>query len=547
MALDRVEEIKAEIQCLGVRVCSSEDLCRRIRKGGAGPAEGITVLVNGSPASVPFSSRFVSDSPFLLARKGGRWVLHHRETRLDSVRVSFLPEPLFYREQTPEGIPFRKIALFHGSDCLASTVLQTCTYWGTGQGCRFCGIGLSWKTGTTVLQKEAGQLARVALAAKQEGVRHVTLTSGSTGDRMLEEQLFRDSSRAITEATGLPVHVQLMPPFSRAQLERLRDAGVASLGIHRESFDNGLLSSIAPCKASIPLDAFLQAWRDGVEVFGRGQVSSYLLMGLGETEQSLKEGCSRLADLGVYPFLVPFRPIPGTTLAFRKPMDPQAAKEIYWQAALILEEHELHWSSVKAGCVRCRGCSALPDFQNALDRQRRSQAQNGKIAWEVFRSGPYLASAYAIRHEVFVEEQGLFQETDRDGWEEDSIHIVARMDNRCLGTVRMTPLGDSNWLGSRLAVKKNHRGRLGFRLVRKAEEEVIKRGAKRFVAYIQLSRVDFFTQCGWRCVSEVPDYHGKPHMLMMAAGPLWKKINTDSPGAGNISSQRLFPSACQKI
>ena len=533
MALDRVEEIKTELQCLGVRVSSRAVRSHRIRKGGAGPAEGITVVLNGSPASVPFSSDFVADSPYLLAHSGKQLTLHRGESPLGGVRVSLQPEPAFHREQTREGTPFWKIALLHGSDCLASTVLQSCTYWGTGQGCRFCGIGLSLKAGKTVLRKEPEELARVALAAKQEGVRHVTLTSGSTVSRSVEGQLFEDSSRAIAEATGLPVHVQLMPPFSKERLEGLREAGVTSLGVHLESFDVPLLRTLAPCKASLPLEAYQQVWQDGVEVFGPGQVSSYLLMGLGETQQSLLEGCERLAGLGVYPYLVPFRPIPGTMLASRKTMDPEQAKDIYRQAALILEEHRLHWTSVKAGCVRCRGCSALPDYQDALARQSKARPRYEEIVWEVIRSGPFLESAYAIRREVFVEEQGLFRDTDRDGWEKDSIHIVARRGMQCLGTVRITPLGDCNWLGSRLAVKKTWRGRLGFRLVRKAEEEVIKRGARRFVAYIQLSRVDFFTQCGWRCVDRIPDYHGKPHMLMTAAGPLWKEEKASLHSAGH--------------
>ena len=520
MALKRTAELKAEMQSRGVRLEPRTGEDAPARKGGAGPAEGITLLLDGSPASVPFSSGFVSDSPFRLKRLEGRWTLFRDGTEVD-VRPALLPVPSFYGKKTREGVPLRKIALFHGADCLASTVLQACTHWGGASGCGFCGIGLSLKSGRTVLKKTPEQLAEAALAARKDGVRHVTLTAGSTADGRLERELFESSARAVVRATGLPVHVQLMPTVSREQMEALRDAGVASLGIHRETFNEALLKRIAPCKAAIPEDRFLHAWQDAVRVFGRGQVSSFLLMGMGESRSDLIRGCRRLADLGVYPYLVPFRPIPGTPMADHGTPDPAFVREVYEQAAGILEESGLDWAAVRAGCVRCRGCSALPDYQDALAGEKSRLEPPGDLAWEVVRGGSFLEASFAIRHEVFVEEQGLFRETDRDERDTDSLHIVARMGSRCVGTVRITALEDGMWLGSRLAVRGARRGHTGRRLVDRAEEEVFQRGGRTFVAYIQLSRVPFFEKCGWRCVERVTDYHGKPHVLMTAAGSRW--------------------------
>jgi len=384
------------------------------------------------------------------------------------------------------------------------------------------------KSGNTILKKDPGHLAEVAEAAKKEGVKHITLTAGSTEGRRVERELLKETSRSIVRTTGLPVHAQLMPPISRGQLESLREAGVVSLGIHLESYDSDLLKRVAPYKASLPLQTYIQAWQDAVTVFGRGQVSSYLLMGLGETAQNLLEGCERLAALGVYPYLVPFRPIPGIPLTLERPIDPEAAKDIYRKAARILEGQGIDWKDVPAGCVRCRACSALPDFQEALQRKTGKEVDAETMAWDVVRSGPLLEACYAIRHEVFVAEQELFQGTDRDAWDSDSFHIVVSTGNQCIGTVRISQIGDNGlWLGSRLAVKKGYRGHVGYHLVKKAEEAVRHQGAKQFVALIQLSRVNFFQQCGWRCLKTIPDYHGKPHMLMKAAGSLWQQEASD--------------------
>jgi putative N-acetyltransferase (TIGR04045 family) len=368
-------------------------------------------------------------------------------------------------------------------------------------------------------------LAEVACEAKKAGAQHVTLTAGSTEDRRLEWQLFRETARAIRRAAGLPVHVQVMPPITVRQMELLREDGVVSIGIHLESFDPVVLREMAPCKASIPLGEYLRAWEGAVSVFGRGQVSSFLLMGLGEAPQSLLQGCERLASIGVYPYLVPFRPIPGTSLAHLEPIRPEPAKEIYREAARILEAHGLDWRAVRAGCVRCRGCSALPEFQDALALERKGEEWREELAWEVVEGGSLLEASFAIRHEVFVQEQGMFRETDRDEMDPLSWHILAMKGGTCVGTVRITPMGNGDWLGSRLAVREPFRGQVGPLLVKKAEEEVKKRGGRHFRAYIQSSRVAFFERCEWRRLKGIPDYHGRPHVLMSAAGPMWEETS----------------------
>ncbi len=541
MALVRIEELKTELQSLGVRVLPPTGEGCRVREGGAGPAEGVTLVLGGTPASVPAFSDFVSASPFRLERIRDHWELFRGDERIH-LPVTLPPVPPFYRKSTAEGVSYRKIALMHGVDCLASTVLQACSYWGTRSACRFCGVGLSWKAGRTELKKEPGLLAEVAKEAKKSGAKHVTLTAGSTKDRRLEWQLFREAARAISRAAGLPVHVQVMPPITGSQMEMLREDGVATIGIHLESFDPAVLKELAPCKASIPLEEYIRAWEEAVRVFGKNQVSSFLLMGLGETPESLLDGCERLASIGVYPYLVPFRPIPGTPLAHRKPVQPEFAMEIYREAAQILETHNLHWGAVRAGCVRCRGCSALPDFQDALPLQRGEQEDPEEFDLEVTEGGPLLDASYSIRHEVFVKEQGMFRQTDRDEMDALSVHILAVKGGECAGTVRITPLGNGEWLGSRLAARRSFRGRVGALLVKRAEEEVKKRGGRRFRAYIQSSKVEFFERCAWRSLKKIPDFHGRPHVLMLAAGPNWEEgPPTHYSGEMGADLERLQP------
>ncbi len=139
-----LRELLTELQSYGLRFRG--DLLKR--KGGAGPAEGGTFLIGEIPISIPISSPYVLQSPYLLSEEGGHFVIVKDGRPITS--VDFIKRPEFYHSSTEDGIPYSKIALLHGKDCLATTVIQTCVYWNTKRRCHFCGIELSYKNGQTL-------------------------------------------------------------------------------------------------------------------------------------------------------------------------------------------------------------------------------------------------------------------------------------------------------------------------------------------------------------------------------------------------------------
>jgi len=124
-----------------------------------------------------------------------------------------------------------------------------------------------------------------------------------------------------------------------------------------------VLRKTAPCKAALDRDRFISSWKEAVAIFGRNQVSSFIIAGLGEMPDSIIEGAALLCDLGVYPFIVPLRPIPGTALEAHIPPDPTIITGIYEQVSSLLQASNLSWKKSTAGCVRCGACSGLPDFE----------------------------------------------------------------------------------------------------------------------------------------------------------------------------------------
>jgi len=349
--------IQVELQSLGVRVQENATG----RRGGAGPAEGQVIVFNDRALSVPTQSHYVASSPYEIRSNGGSLVLLKHDATIGTV---YIPQrPKYCNFKTYNGIPFDKIALIHGSDCLATTVYQDCVYWNSSACCTFCGIGFSLKNKTTILEKKPEELALVASQAKYfDNVSHVTLT---TGMRICEKGTIAHLGRcikAIKQKADLPVHVQICPPSDMNYIDNLKIAGADTIGIHIETFDHNVLRRVAPSKAN-DREFFIKAWRHAVSVFGKNQVSSFIIAGLGEESTRIIEGAELLCDIGVFPYILPFRPIPDTPLETSRPPAPETMLHLYKEVSVLLKKYGLSSAASKAGCVRCGACSSISLFQ----------------------------------------------------------------------------------------------------------------------------------------------------------------------------------------
>jgi radical SAM protein (TIGR04043 family) len=324
------------------------------RRMGAGPSDDGHLLVDGTNAALPVNP----NSPFHV--RDGR--LFRDDADL-AVAITPVPRPKFYDLSTADGIPYEKIARLHGADVLASTVVQTCIRYAEDQRCRFCTIEESLRAGSTIAAKTPAQLAEVAQAAvRLDGVTQMVLTTGTTAGPDRGARALARSVRAVLAAVpGLPVQVQLEPPADLAVLGELRQAGATAIGIHVESLDEEVRRRWMPGKSTVPIADYEAAWDEAVRVFGHNRVSTYLLVGLGEDPDELVAGAGRLIERGVYPFVVPFRAMPGT-LAVRhgaRAPEPALVGDVTRRVAALLVAAGMTGADQRAGCAACGGCSVL--------------------------------------------------------------------------------------------------------------------------------------------------------------------------------------------
>jgi len=362
-----------ELQSLGVRVLDGADRSLPGRRGGAGPSDALFLWVRGLPLTVPSHAAYVDASPYTLRLEGRHATLHRAGALVGPVTVP--PRPRIYDMQTADGVPYWKIALLH-LDSIASTVVQKCIYWDTSEQCGFCGIELT-RGEQTIAVKTPGQLAEVCTAARDlDHAVDVTLTTGSLNRRDRGAVYISRCAAAIKEASGLPIQVQFEPPDDLRVLDEVRRAGVDAVGIHSETFDPDVLARVAPGKARCGIEGYFATWERAVEVFGRGSVTTYVLLGMGERPELILEGCRRAIEMGVYPFVVPLRPVPGSLMADAPTPDPDYVAAIYADVSAMLADAGFGHLDAKAGCARCQACSGLSAWERVLDRENGTRAHD---------------------------------------------------------------------------------------------------------------------------------------------------------------------------
>jgi radical SAM protein (TIGR04043 family) len=353
-----------ELQSCGVRLVDPK-AGHESRRGGAGPSDHKAMTIDGMTVMVPVHTAPAFASPYVVEKPD---VLGNSTISRDGVKlgdVSFPTRPRFYDLTTADGIPYWKLATLHSRDVLATTVLQSCIrYQSRTKTCQFCAIGQSLAAGRTIERKTPAQLAEVAKAAVElDGVKHMVMTTGTPPGLDRGAAILAESARAVKDAVDLPIQGQCEPPDDDDWFARMRAAGIDALGMHLEAVTDDVRARVMPGKAQIPLSRYFDAFAAAVPIFGRGQVATYILAGLGDPKEAILATCAKLIALGVYPFVVPFVPISGTPLESHPPPAPSFMHDLLMPLADMLRDGALAAADIKAGCGRCGACSALSTYE----------------------------------------------------------------------------------------------------------------------------------------------------------------------------------------
>ena len=129
-----------------------------------------------------------------------------------------------------------------------------------------------------------------------------------------------------------------------------------------------------------------------------------------------------------------------------------------------------------------------------------------------------LETCLKLRFEVFVDEQGVPAEIERDAYDEVAIHLLALRNGEPVGTARILPNGEIGKIG-RVCVVKTARGTgLGAALIRACLVEMRADGRFSKAALgSQVYAIAFYEKLGFAAYGEEFDDAGIPHRMMEKA------------------------------
>lgn len=168
-------------------------------------------------------------------------------------------------------------------------------------------------------------------------------------DRMtgLVEELVREYD--------VPIGVSVYPTSESS--DALFAAGADEVKYNVETMDPEIFARVCP---DLSLNQVLTELSHASQVFGKDRVSSNMIIGLGETDETVISGVRHLAGIGVIPVLRavainPSLPLPG---AVRPSADrlltlAESTKE-------ILNKNSLSPLNARTMCLPCTGCDLIP-------------------------------------------------------------------------------------------------------------------------------------------------------------------------------------------
>ena len=143
--------------------------------------------------------------------------------------------------------------------------------------------------------------------------------------------------KEIKKGAVIPVSVSCQP-LNKENIQRLAQAGVDRLGIALDAATEALFDEVKGSGAggSYSWENQFTQLNEAIAVFGRGNVSTHVIVGLGETEKEAVNVIQRCVDLSVLPALFAFTPVRGTTLETKSPPKVEAYRRVQLARYLIV-------------------------------------------------------------------------------------------------------------------------------------------------------------------------------------------------------------------
>ena len=109
-----------------------------------------------------------------------------------------------------------------------------------------------------------------------------------------------------------------------------------------------------------------------------------------------------------------------------------------------------------------------------------------------------LEQAFQVRKRVFVDEQGISEDLELDGFDCKALHMVIQYGEMTIGTARVLFPAPGVAKIERMAVLKNFRRKgIGSKMISFLNEELKDKNISKVIVHAQCSAAPFYKSCGF--------------------------------------------------
>jgi pyruvate-formate lyase-activating enzyme len=234
---------------------------------------------------------------------------------------------------------------------------------GCAMDCKFCATPHLKKETRKRVKKEEW-LRRLVEAAKGDELKSIGITagvSGIPGKTIADiEWLVRELRSALPDTPiGVEPYVE-----SEGEIDRIRNAGATELKLNLQTFDRAVFAKVCP---DWNFDRLLRLIEYAAKTWGRERVTANMLIGMGESDESVEAGMRFLIAHGIVPTVRSLRwnDINREHLeeALGGPLAPVSAERMVRFAKIqqaLLDGEGLNVLNYKTMCHACRACDLVP-------------------------------------------------------------------------------------------------------------------------------------------------------------------------------------------
>jgi biotin synthase-related radical SAM superfamily protein len=320
-------EMKAQLIAIG-SVDVDESLLSRPSASSAGPGTGLkSIFFKSGGHRVRLEIN--KESPLKLKKANGDFVILKDNKELTRGEL----EPI----------------LAHCPEQAYITLSEQCVY-----DCKFCSVPkLQGKI------KTLEEVITIVENARNTGkLKVIALTSGIANSPEDEIDRVTQAVKALKKY-NVPIGVSVHP--TKDSSRRLKEAGVDEIKYNVETMDRDIFQQVCIGRKGHSLDYILTSLREAVNIFGKNMVSTNFIIGLGETDECVRQGVEYLAKMGVIPILRPITipPLRKGELAAKRPSAERLLK-LTKMTHEILDKYGLSAEVSQTMCLPCTGCDLTP-------------------------------------------------------------------------------------------------------------------------------------------------------------------------------------------